>query len=271
MEPITSLPSDAYLPESAHALAEEWRAAAQRVKDIRKDHNNAVAFLPQAQHDDAEALKEAARAGTPLPDAEHEKATRARIADAEHRLPHLEAERDSIGRRLVVALRDTKARQHLVDTTTTSAQAALTAYLEALADAERKVNAARGALTDATSVLNVIKALDTGEQVRLLAQPPAALSFTGARTDAHKLGQQLAELDERKTPRQRHIRLINGRNVTVARTLAADFHRDHQVDAWLDGWPPEEPSRPLPSGMAGHRFEDFRNTPSHFVPRGDAA
>ncbi|QIJ62223.1 hypothetical protein [Streptomyces sp. JB150] len=271
MEPITSLPSNAYLPKSVHALADEWRAAAQRVKDIRKDHNDAVAALAQAQRDDAEALKEAARTGAPMPDGEHEKATRARIDDAKRRLPVLEADRDAIGRRLVVALRDDQARRHLVDTTATGARAALTAYLEALDDAERKVSAAHRALTDATAVLHVIKALDTGEQVRLLAQPPAAPSFTGARSDAHKLAQQLAALDERKPPRERHIRLVNGRNVTVPRTLAADFLRDHQVDAWLDGWPPEEPSRPLPSGTPGHQFEDFRNTPSHFTPRGDAA
>ncbi len=271
MQPITSLPSNAYLPKDAHALADEWRAAAQRVKDVRKDHADAVAALAQAKHDDAEALRTAARTGAPLPDAEQEKTTRARIDDAKRRLPILEAERDDIGRRLVVALRDDQARRHLVDTTVTGARAALTAYLEALDDAERKVNDAHRALTDATSVLNVIKTLDTGEQVRLLAKPPAAPSFTGARTDVRQLAQQLANLDERKTPRERHVRLVNGRSVTVPRSLAADFLRDGQVDEWLDGWPPEEPSRALPAGHAANRFDDFRNTPGHFVPRGDAA
>lgn len=269
LAPITSLPSNAYLPKSVHKLADEWRAADQRVNDILKQRNDANASIGQAKADDAEALKAAALSGAPLPDKEHEKATLALIDDSTRRLPHAEAERDRLGRLLVVALRDDDARRHLTETAAASAQASLAAYLETLDDAEKKVTNAHQALTDATAALSVIEALDTGAQVRLMARPPkGAPTFGPARAGVAQLAQQLAALGERKRPRERHIRLTDGREVHVVASLAADFHRDGKVTEWLDGWPPEKPS-PRLAGNA--LLDDFRNTPTHFAPRGDAA
>ncbi|MBC2867318.1 hypothetical protein H1R13_20800 [Streptomyces mexicanus] len=273
LAPITSLPSNAYLPKSLHKLADEWRAAAQLVRDLVQQRSEAQAGISKAKADDAEAFKAAVLAGKPLPDGDNEKALRDRVADCTRRLPVAEAERDAIGRRLVVALRDDDARQHLADTAGTAVRAALAAYLEVLDDAERKVSDAHRALTDATAALHVVDALDTGSQVRLLPKAPAGVpSFAAARTAAHQLGRHLDALNERKPPRQRHVRLTNGREVHVPASLAADFHRDGQVAEWLDGWPPEKPSTRLAGGSyLGSHVEDFRNAPARFTPRGDAA
>ncbi|GAA2901924.1 hypothetical protein [Streptomyces mexicanus] len=273
LAPITSLPSNTYLPKSAHKLADEWRAAEERVRAIRKAQSEATAALPQALVDDAEALKKAVHDGTPLPDGDHEKRARASIEDSKRRLPIAESERDAIGRRLVVVLRDEAARGHIADTAATTVRASLAAYLEALDDAEQKVTEAHRALAAATAALHIVDALDTGSQLRLLQRPPAGLpSFSAARTAAHQLAQQVDALSERKRPRQRHVRLANGREVHVPASLAADFLRDGQVAEWLDGWPPEKPSVQLAGGtsLASH-VEDFRNTPTRFTPRGDAA
>lgn len=268
LAPITSLPSNAYLPKSAHSLADEWRAADDRVRDILKQRNDANAAIGQAQGEDAEALKAAALSGAPLPDKENEKATLALIDDSTRRLPHAEAERDRLGRLLVVALRDADARRHLTETAAASAQASLAAYLEALDDAEKKVTTAHRALTDATAALSVIEALDTGAEVRLMPRPPkGAPTFGLARAGVAQLAQQLAALGERKRPRERHVRLTNGREVHVPAGLAADFLRDGKVAEWLDGWPAETPSPRL----AGNTLDDFRNTPTRFAARGDAA
>lgn len=273
LAPITSLPSNAYLPKNLHKLADEWRAMAQLVRDLERQRSEAQAGISKAKADDAEAFRAAVLAGKPLPDSGNEKALRDRVADCTRRLPVAEAERDAIGRRLVVALRDDDARQHLADTVGTAVRAALAAYLEALDDAERKVTEAHRALADATAALHVVDALDTGSQVRLMPKAPAGVpSFGAARTAAHRLAQQVDALSERKRPRQRHVRLTNGREVHVHTSLAADFHRDGQVAEWLDGWPPEESSTRLAGGTSLDSYvEDFRNAPAHFTPRGDAA
>ncbi|MGA5487265.1 hypothetical protein ACPCK1_05785 [Streptomyces pseudogriseolus] len=266
-QPIVSLPTNDYLPKSVHALADEWRHADERVKTIRKDTAEAIAQLPQAQLDDAAALSEAVLANQPLPDDRaNEKVVRARIEDGTRRLPIAEADRDDIGRRLVVALRAADVRAHLVTAVTADVRPALETYLAALAEAERAVREAHHALTQATAPLAVVDALDTGAQVRLNPHPPAGLpSFGPAREEAGKLARQLDNLDERKTPRMRHVLLTDGRNVTVPRELAADMLRDGIVDEWLDGWPAEEPSRPTGSGMPGN----FASTTVRFVRRSD--
>ncbi|GHD13296.1 hypothetical protein GCM10010313_37960 [Streptomyces violarus] len=268
--PIVSLPTNDYLPKHVHALADEWRHADERVKGIRKDYAEAIAALPQAQLDDAAALSEAVLANQPLPDdRENEKAVRARIEDGGRRLPIAEADRDQIGRRLVVALRAEDVRAHLVTATAADIRPALDSYLSALAEAERTVREAHQALTQATAPLAVVDALDTGSQVTLRPASPAGLpSYGQAREAAQRLAQQLDNLDERKTPRMRHVLLVDGRNVTVARELAADMLRDGIVEDWLDGWPAEEPSRPIggaPANIADH----FKHNRGQYVPHRD--
>ncbi|WP_415947744.1 hypothetical protein [Streptomyces sp. KLOTTS4A1] len=266
--PITSLPSNDYLPESVHALADQWRAADQHVKDIRRHHREATSALPDARNKDAEAIKAAAIDGRPLPDPEHETATLARIDNAKQALPIVEAERDSIGRRLVVALRDDQARGHLVDAAAATMHPALAAYREALDKAERALSYRYRMVREATELLHVVEALDTGAEVRL---HPKALSgmpdFYAARYGADQVAKQLSKITTRTPPSKRHVRLTDGRVIHVPSSLAADFLRDGKVEAWLDGWPPEQPSPRLPGAPASQA-----NT--RFIPRserGDAA
>lgn len=265
--PVTSIPSNGELPKSVRLLADEWRTADQRVKDIRKDTAEAIAALHQAQLDDAAALKAAVLANEPLPNqGEQEAAVRARIEDGGRRLPIAEADRDIIGKRLAVALRAEDVRAHLVDTTAAKVRPALDTYLSTLAEAERLVREAHQALTQATATIHLIDALDTGVQVRLMPRPPAGLpTFSQARESTALLARQLDALAERKQPRQRHVRLVDGRNVTVPRELAADMLRDGIVAEWLDGWPAEEPSR----GVGSAELSNFTDAQTRFVRRAD--
>ncbi|WP_406470142.1 hypothetical protein OH738_29415 [Streptomyces hirsutus] len=270
MEPITSLPPNEQLPEQVHAVADEWRVADQRVTALQQQEATARRSIAQARNDDAQAVREAVLNDTPLPDGPtREEIARKQLADAERRLPIAEAERHIIGTRLVVALRAGHVREHLVTQAQEAMRAAVADYLAALKEAERLARQAHRALVQSTPLLGFIQSLDSGATTARTspAHIPGPPSFDTARQHATALARGADALTDRTRPKDRHVRLADGREVHVVASLAADFHRDGKVTAWLDGWPPEQPSprlSSLPSSLS----------PTRFIPRserGDAA
>lgn len=242
--PIVTLPPNSCLPAAVHQLADEWRSADQRVKTLETQRAAAHAAIPQARLDDAAAIRTAVLNDAPLPQQgakEHQQFTR--IQDAERRLPVAKHERDVLGNRLAVALRADECRKHLTDQAQHLVRPAVRNYLTALEEAERLVGKAHAQLIASSSLIAVIRALDTGKTVQTMpTQLGGVPSYHKERTAAQQLLDTAEQLTKRQSPNQRHIRLRNGREVHVTADLAAEFHRDRAVIAWLDGWPPEAPA-----------------------------
>jgi hypothetical protein len=269
VEPITSLPPNEQLPEKVHALADEWRTANQRVTDLERQKAAALASLPQARNEDEQVVRDAVLNGTPLPDGPtREETARRQMADADRRLPIAINERHTIGTRLVVALRAEDVREHLAAQAQDAIRPAVADYLQALADAEQLARTAHQALVRSTPLLGFVASLDSGVSTARVspAHIPGPPSFDSARQHAQALARGADALSAPSRPKQRHVRLTDGREVHVVASLAADFHRDGKVTAWLDGWAPEEPS-PRLAGLASMR--DFTSTPTHYTPRND--
>lgn len=246
--PIAALPDNDALPAEAHNLADQWRNLDERLTKtpvLIEEWRRAVL---DGQREDAEALKAAVLADKPAPAKSKEDEARAGLARVEQQAGILREEHYRISTELVTLLRTDEAREHIARKAAERIAPALETYRETLAEAARKVSADHRALTQATAILGLVDALDTGKQARLV---PLAVggtpNFTVAQQQAAQVRDRLDRLTERARPTKRDVRLTNGRIARgIPASLAADMHRDKRVAEWLDGWPPEAPSPAVP-------------------------
>lgn len=245
MNHIQSLPSNDFIPDEVHDLADRFRTLEARVRDQGAKEAKARADIASAALADAEALKTAVLAGDPDPTESKEQAAREALATLERRGPILKHELDTVAAELVQALRPDEARSEALAKAQARLEPALAEYREALSTAERAVSAAYSKVTQASVALTFIRSLDAG--VRLAANPvpiPGQPVFGTARVSAAKLESELRALKVRTEPKDRKVRrLSDDRVMSIPTSLVADMLRNGEEFAYLDGFGPVTPAR----------------------------
>ncbi|MER5894875.1 hypothetical protein [Streptomyces sp. NPDC001876] len=248
MNPIENLPANEFLPKALHKQIDEWREAVKRVGAIKRSAAEAAAQIKRTELEDAESLRAAVVAGKPLPEEEAPK-LRARIADAERRIPVAQADVYRLADALAIALRP--YRDEIAQRADETLTPALEAYETALSDAEQTIRAAHSRVVSSSSLVTVVKAIDSGSSISqvpaYLASPPA---FDDARSSINNLREVAGLLAGAKpAPRFRRVRLDDGRAVSLTvdgiHSLPASTGR--KVVEILDGYGPipEKESAPV--------------------------
>ncbi|MFC8235143.1 hypothetical protein [Streptomyces sp. NPDC057284] len=239
--PISNLPSNDFLPKALHSQADGWREAAKRVGAINRAAVEAAAQLKRAELEDAESLRAAVLSGKPLPAADAEANTlRARMAEAERRLPIAKAELHRLGLALASELHKPEHRAFIAAAVQDELAPAVSAYMVTMDDAEKAVSAAHAKVSAAASLISVIRAIDSGTDIAQITHSVAAPSFGAARTGAAELRAAVDALTTSRmgAPRFRRVELDDGRvvNLTAEALRSVESATDRKVVAYLDGY-----------------------------------
>ncbi|MFJ9913621.1 hypothetical protein [Actinacidiphila glaucinigra] len=245
---IENLPDNKFLPPTLRKAADEWREAAKRVGALKRIAAEAGALVKRTELEDAEALRAAIIAGDPLPAGKAE-ALRQQVADADHRLPVARDELYRLGEALAVELHKPENRAHIAAAVRDALVPAVEAYAAALDNAEKTVSAAHAKVSEAASLLSVVRAIDNGKPIAQITHDVAAPAFGAARTGAEELSTAAGALVNTATgtPKFRRVKLDDGRVLNMPLDLVYSMLKGHNTDRriieWLDGYGEPDPEQ----------------------------